>query len=456
MTGQEDWFLLEKQIKKQRFYAIAAVIIAIVSMAALFYRFWGAEERQEGAGQTKMTLTKRDITDSVSVTGVLESVKTRTVSASVSNVVVKKVYVREGDEVKKGQKLMTFDETDLRMALFDRKENLAETKTQADVQLASANRKLEEAKENYAIKKKSYAVAERTAKSDYLSAKEAFQSAGDSLEQQRAGQTLNQAKRAYEQAKSERESGNRLNRSNLKSAKEQIAVTRNNNKMLVREAELKVREAKKAVEKCSVIAPVSGTVVMVGVEEGDQYQGADLFEISNCENLQVYAIVDEYAVSRIGKGQKVRVFTDAGGQDEWEGKISYVAKTKGISSGTSAANNSAAGTNGLSSASGYALRIRLKGNNKKLRIGMTARCSIIIEEAADVFAVPYDAVHRNKNGDTVLYVEDGKGMRKEIVVTKGMESDYYVEVIGEGLQEGLQVMLPSDTDDETAARWMTG
>ncbi len=441
---------MEKRIKKQKFYVIAAAIIAIISMAAAFYRFWGAEEKQEGAGQTKMMLTKRDITDSVSVTGVLESVSTRKVSANVSNVVVKKVNVREGDKVKKGQKLISFDETDLRMALFDRKENLAETKVQADVQLASADRKLEEAKENYAIKKKSYAVAERAAKADYLSAREAFQSAGDTTERQRAGQTLKQAKRAYEQAQLEREAGNRQNRSNLQSAKEHVIVTKNNNKSLMREAEQKIREARKALKNCSVTAPLSGTVVMVGVEEGEQYQGGDLFEISDCENLQVYATADEYAVSRIGKGQKVRIFINAAGQDEREGEISYVAKTKGVSrTGTSAANNGTAGSNGYSAAaaSGYVIRIQLKENNKNLRIGMTARCSIIIEEAADVFAVPYDAVYRNKNGDTVLYVEDGNGTRREITVSKGMESDYYVEVMGEELKEGLQVLIPADTDE---------
>ena len=441
---------MEKRIKKQKFYVIAAAIIAIISMAAAFYRFWGAEEKQEGAGQTKMMLTKRDITDSVSVTGVLESVSTRKVSANVSNVVVKKVNVREGDKVKKGQKLISFDETDLRMALFDRKENLAETKVQADVQLASADRKLEEAKENYAIKKKSYAVAERAAKADYLSAREAFQSAGDTTERQRAGQTLKQAKRAYEQAQLEREAGNRQNRSNLQSAKEHVIVTKNNNNSLMREAEQKIREARKALKNCSVTAPLSGTVVMVGVEEGEQYQGGDLFEISDCENLQVYATADEYAVSRIGKGQKVRIFINAAGQDEREGEISYVAKTKGVSrTGTSAANNGTAGSNGYSAAaaSGYVIRIQLKENNKNLRIGMTARCSIIIEEAADVFAVPYDAVYRNKNGDTVLYVEDGNGTRREITVSKGMESDYYVEVMGEELKEGLQVLIPADTDE---------
>ena len=63
----------------------------------------------------------------------------------------------------------------------------------------------------------------------------------------------------------------------------------------------------------------------------------------------------------------------------------------------------------------------------------------------DVYAVPYDAVHTNTNGDTVLYVMDSSGMRSEVSVTKGMESDYYVEVSGDGLSEGLQVMIPTDS-----------
>ncbi len=86
-------------------------------------------------------------------------------------------------------------------------------------------------------------------------------------------------------------------------------------------------------------------------------------------------------------------------------------------------------------------------------MGMTARCSIILEEAKDVFAVPYDAIHENQDGTNVIYVEempdqdvqereiteesgntqDSNGY-KEIEVTKGMESDYYVEISGDGFQ----------------------
>ena len=46
----------------------------------------------------------------------------------------------------------------------------------------------------------------------------------------------------------------------------------------------------------------------------------------------------------------------------------------------------------------------------------------------------------------MIYVKDSStNTKKEITVTKGMESDYYVEVTGDGLSEGLMVILPSDT-----------
>ena len=79
---------------------------------------------------------------------------------------------------------------------------------------------------------------------------------------------------------------------------------------------------------------------------------------------------------------------------------------------------------------------------------MIAKCSIILKEVRDVYAVPYDAVHTNRDGDSVLYVEDESGGQSQVAVTKGMESDYYVEVSGDELRENLQVIIPTDEPSE--------
>ena len=263
---------------------------------------------------------------------------------------------------------------------------------------------------------------------------------------------MSQAKKAYEQAKSEQESGDKQNKNSIQTAKDQVASTKNNNKKSLREAERQLTQAEEALESCSVTAPISGTVTAIGAEDGDSYNGGDLIEISDCTNLQVSTTVDEYDISSVEEGQRVVILTDATGEDELEGNIIYVAKTMGSSLNSSAsAGNSASAGAGSSSmggsgsgSSGYEVRINVKTKNDKLRIGMTAKCSIVLEEAADVYAVPYDAVHTNTSGDTVLYVMDDSGMRSEVTVTKGMESDYYVEVSGEGLSEGLKVIIPTD------------
>ena len=169
--------------------------------------------------------------------------------------------------------------------------------------------------------------------------------------------------------------------------------------------------------------------------------------------------VDEYDISSISKGQRVVILTAATDEEELEGKITFIAPSAG--------NTGTSGTNGLdnSSSSGYEVEISINTKDERLRMGMTARCSIILEEAKDVFAVPYDAIHESQDGTNVIYVEEmpdhdvqereiteesgntqDSNNYREIEVTKGMESDYYVEISGDGLSEGLRVIIPTDSD----------
>lgn len=444
---------MKNWIRKHKVPVIVVAVVLVVAVVALIVvpRMLGSEETPEQeAKQTTIELAKMDLSSSVSATGTIESAASKTVSASVSEVEIKKVLVEEGDEVTKGQTLLTFDQSDLKSSLDDAEENLSDVKSQNSNELAAAKRKLAEAKETYSSQKKKLASNTASAKSAYESAKKAVFEAETAEEKSQAQEKLSQAKSAYEQAKQEQETGNSQNKSSVQSASDEITTIQTNNKKSLREAERSVEDAKEALEACSVTAPMDGTVTAIGVEAGDTYSGGDLLEISDCTSLQVSTTVDEYDISEVAKGQRVVILTDATGEEELEGEITYVAQTMG-SSLDSSSGSSGSGSTGMmsstdtSSASGYEVRIRLQSTNEKLRIGMTAKCSIIKEEVTDVYAVPYDAVHTNTNGDTVLYVMDSSGMRSEVSVTKGMESDYYVEVSGDGLSEGLQVMIPTDS-----------
>ena len=204
---------------------------------------------------------------------------------------------------------------------------------------------------------------------------------------------------------------------------------------------------------------MSGTITAVGVEAGDSYSGGDMFEISDTSNLVISTTVDEYDIGNVKKGQKVVILTDATGETELEGEITYVAISTGSSSLSSSSGSGSGNSNGSSgsgssstSSSGYEVKIKINKKNSALRIGMTAKCSIILEEADDVYAVPYDAIHTNSNDENVIYVKDtSTGTKSEITVTKGMESDYYVEISGDGLSEGLQVIIPTDKTESSSS-----
>lgn len=454
-----------------RHKALAIVIAVFIVMAAagifLLFRMNKPEEKVFASGQQNtVELKKMDLTNSVSATGTIESVKTKLVSAQVSDTEVRTVKVSEGDKVKKGQTLVTFDKTDLQSALSEAKENLSDVTEQAERELSSAKRKLSEAESTYQSQKSQLAKSVAAAKKNYQSAKKSVKavSTASQAEKEKAQSALSQSKSAYEQAVAEQEKMNKQNKSEIQSAKDSVTIAESNNRKSIREAKKKVEDASQALEECSVTAPMSGTVTAVGVEPGDIYSGGDLFEISSCTDLQVSTTVGEYDISNVKKGQKVVILTDATGEKELEGKITYVAVSAGSSSlSTGSSNNSAGGSSmssgGVTSAtsssdSGYIVKIKINGTDEKLRIGMTAKCSILLKEAEDVYAVPYDAVHSNVEGKQVIYVADGEGKR-EVEVEKGMESDYYVEISGENLKEGMKVILPSDSvetdkDSETS------
>lgn len=442
-------------------FGIAAVIIV-----PRMFQSPGKEFPQRQ--QNTIRLSKMDLTSSVSATGTIESAEKKLVSAKVSGVEIKSVKVSEGDAVSKGQTLVTFDKTDLQDALSEAKENLSEVRTQSASEMASAKRRLSEAETTYQSEKSRLAKAVASAKKKYQSAKKEAGKAKTPAEKEKAETSLTQARSAYEQAVSEQKNTNKQNKSNIQSAKDSVTTAQNNQKKSVREAQKTVDEASDTLKECSVTAPMDGTVTAVGVEAGDSYNGGDMFEISNCTNLQVSTTVSEYDITKVKKGQRVVILTDATGETEIEGKITYVAVTAGSSSLSSSSNTgtASAGTAGGSAAmagssttsssgsdSGYTVRIKISKAEESLRIGMTAKCSIILKEADDVYAVPYDAVHTNESGEQVIYTIDSSG-KKEVVVEKGMESDYYVEVSGDNLSEGMMVIVPTDdaeTDESTEA-----
>lgn len=217
--------------------------------------------------------------------------------------------------------------------------------------------------------------------------------------------------------------------------------------------ENQVETYEKQLEKGVLTSPINGTVTAVNVKEGDTYGGGVIVTIQDCEDFIVEAEIDEYDISDIKEGMKVLFKTDATREEQLEGEVIFVSPVP-----TSAASASAVGSGSATSlATGggkatYQIKVAIHTETDRLRLGMTAKMNIVLNEVEHVLTVPYDAVQTDENGDTVVYVleqttdADGNAAQEQrpVPVTVGTEGDYYVEVTGDGLTEGMKVVIPKE------------
>ncbi len=86
----------------------------------------------------------------------------------------------------------------------------------------------------------------------------------------------------------------------------------------------------------------------------------------------------------------------------------------------------------------FQITVTVKGENSKLRPGMTARVSITTDHVRNALSVPIQSVFRER-GATYCYQIEGNEFRK-VKVSTGRQNEDMVEILS-GLQRGDQVTL---------------
>lgn len=230
------------------------------------------------------------------------------------------------------------------------------------------------------------------------------------------------------------------------------------------------------IAACMVTAPFSGVVTAVNLETGDNYNGGNIVTIEDISSYEVTVEIEEYDISKIKVGQRVVIKTNGTGDLELEGKVISIAPRATAGSAVT-----------------YTVKTSIDTPCEDLRMDMTAKLSIIISSKENVLTVPYAAVQTADDGSFFVEVVDETGepagdqpglspedtdelpkdvqgeaagnpsglpgapgnrggsagainqpRTRRIPVTKGIESDYYVEISGEGITEGLEVIVPGN------------
>lgn len=356
------------------------------------------------------TVQRGTIRSVVSTNGKVEPIHNFEAHAPIPTT-VKRLLVKEGDRVKKGQLLLQLDDADVRAKAAS---------AQAQIKAAQAD---QSALQTGGTQEEVITLNSQLIKA--RSARDAAQRNLDALrrlQQQGAASSgeLRQAEDALQRAQADL------------SLLEQKQKERYSQPEVARiqahsgEAEAAYASAENSLQKSTVHAPFDGVVYSVPVKEGAFVQGGELLlQEADLSKVLVRAFVDEPDVGRLQVGQKVEVTWDAIPGRVWSGRVNTVPsvvkrhENRNVGETTCIIDNE---------------DLRLLPN---INVGVT----IVTAEHHDVLTLQRDALRMDDSRPYVFRIE-GDRIHQQ-TVSFSLQNLTRVEITS-GLSEGDKVALPAD------------
>ena len=356
------------------------------------------------------TVQRGPIRSLVSTNGKIEPILNFEAHAPISTT-VKRLLVKEGDHVRKGQLLLQLDDADIRSqaaraqaqikAAQAEQSSLTTGGTQEE--LLTLNSQTIKAQSARDAAQRNLEALRRLQQEGAASPGE-VRAAEDALKRAQADLTL------AEQKKADRYSPPEV-------AKVQAQAS---------EAQAAYDAAEDALSKSSRRAPFDGVVYSLPVKQGAFVQAGDLLlQEADLSRVLVRAFVDEPDIGRLQVGQIVEITWDAVPGRTWTGRVSTVPST---------------------------VKVRLSRNvgettclidNHDLRLlpNVNVGVTIVVAQHDNVLTLQRDAVHVDDSKPYVFQIINNRLKRQPVEIS--LQNLTRVE-IASGLNEGASVALPSE------------
>jgi macrolide-specific efflux system membrane fusion protein len=165
-----------------------------------------------------------------------------------------------------------------------------------------------------------------------------------------------------------------------------------------------------------IIAPIDGTIVLKNIENGQTFTTTDAILVMS-DRLTVKAQVDETDIAAINLKQAAEITLDAYPETKISAKVDQIAFEATT----------------VSNVTTYIVDVLPKEIPSFMRSGMTANVKFFMDGKNDVLTVPNDAVKIQDGKSTVIVLQDGDKVEREIET--GITDGKKTEVIS-GLNEG--------------------
>jgi len=354
------------------------------------------------------TVERGPIRSLISTNGKIEPIQNFEAHSPIATT-VKRLLVKEGDHVRKGQLLLQLDDADIRSqaARAQAQMKAAQADQSAvktggtheevltlDAQLAKARSERDTAQRNLD-------ALRRLQQQGAASAGEATQ-AESTLQRAQADLTL------LEQKQKDRYSQPEVAKVQAQGA----------------EAEASYHAAESALAKSNVRAPFNGVVYSLPVKQGAYVQAGDLMlQEADLSRVLVRAFVDEPEVGRLAPGERVEVTWDAVPGRVWNGGVSAVPSTVKLR-----------GTRNVGETT-----CTIDNHDFKLLPNVNVNVTIITAEHRNALTVLREAVRTDDNGKPYVYQIVGDKVRHRDVVIS-LQNLTRVE-IASGLSENTVLAL---------------
>ena len=381
---------------KKRFFILLGLAVA----AGAAYYFFSSNSKQETTYLTE-SVTRGNVEKTVVASGSVESVNEVDVGAQVSGKITK-LYVKLGQEIKKGEMIADIDSTTQINTLNTKKAALVSYQAQLKA------------------KKTAYDVA----LSSYNRLSKLYTQKATSLD------SLNSAKSTLDNAKAEME-----------------AIEAN-----IKQAEIEVNTAETNVGYTKITAPMDGTVISVPVSEGQTVNANQttptIVTIADLSKMKIKPEISEGDITKVKAGQEASFTILSDSQTVYHSVIDSVdpANTTTSDSSSTSSSTSSSSSSSTTSAIYYYANVLIDNPNRTLRIGMTTENNIKIANAKDVLLVSNMAIQK-LDGKSFVNVLNDKNQPEQREVETGVQNDFQTE-IKSGLNEGEKVIVSQVANGE--------
>ena len=380
---------MTRKISKKSMWIIIAVVavVAAIVIAAVI-----KGKGNEGIKVATEKVMKRTIIQTVSSNGKIQPEKDIKISPYISGEVVE-LYVKEGNQVKKGDLLAKID-PEIYISQFDQSE--ASVNTQK-ANLANSKARLAQLKAQFENARLSFDRQDKLFQQNVISKAE-----------------YDQSKSAFQVAQAQVNAG-----------EEDIKAS----EFMVKNSEAALKRSREDLNRTAIFAPNDGTVSKLGVLKGERVTGASQFSsgteimrIANLNEMEAQVQVNENDIVRVNMGDTALIEVDAYLNRKFKGIVTEIATS--------------ANTTGVSvdQVTNFNVKIHIlkdfykdllvgkEINYSPFRPGMSCTVEIQTETAENTLTVPIQAVTTRIAKDSLDKLNAKKTTKKE-------ESDDDVEVV---------------------------